>query len=224
MFSEWTSPQAVFQILKRVSVGQPCDITGIEDFRMIDACGGVQWPLASFDFRVSGFESETVRNNASSQTRNPKPETERRLFADGKFFHADGKARFIFEAPRAVPEPTSKEFPFVLLTGRGSSAQWHTGTRTGKSDVLRKLHPGNIYVEVSADDAAKLGIETGARVKVRSPRAEVIATAFIAPSIAPGQVFMPMHYAEVNNLTPWHVDPYSRQPSYKSCSVALSRV
>ena len=74
----------------------------------------------------------------------------RRLFADGKFFHADGRAKFIFESPRAVPEPVSKEFPFVLLTGRGTSAQWHTQTRTGKSDVLRKLHPKNIYVEISA--------------------------------------------------------------------------
>jgi assimilatory nitrate reductase catalytic subunit len=224
MFSEWTSPQAVFQILKRVSAGQPCDITGIEDFRMLDECGGVQWPLPSSEFGVSSFKLDAQRTgNSKSGTRYPKPETERRLFTDGKFFHADEKARFIFETPRPVPEPTSKEYPFVLLTGRGTSAQWHTGTRTGKSDVLRKLHPTNIYVEISAEDAAKLNIESGQRVRVRSPRAELMATAFIGPSVAPGQVFIPMHYAETNNLTLWHVDPYSRQPNYKSCAVAVSR-
>jgi anaerobic selenocysteine-containing dehydrogenase len=191
-----------------VSAGQPCDITGIEDFRMLDECGGVQWPLP---------------NNIERETKSAKPERERRLFADGKFFHADSKARFVFETPRPAPEQTSKEFPFVLLTGRGTSAQWHTGTRTGKSDVLRKLHPANIYVEISGEDAARLRIESGARVRVRSPRAEVIATAFVAPSVAPGQVFIPMHYAETNHLTLWHVDPYSRQPSYKSCAVAVCR-
>jgi anaerobic selenocysteine-containing dehydrogenase len=90
--------------------------------------------------------------------------------------------------------------------------------------VLRKLHPANIYVEISAEDAAKLRVENGARVNVRSPRGEVNATAIVAPSVAPGQVFMPMHYAETNNLTLWHVDPYSRQPSYKFCAVAISRI
>src|SRR6185503_14672432 len=44
MFQEWTSPESVFQILKRLSRGQPCDITGIRDYRMLDECGGIQWP------------------------------------------------------------------------------------------------------------------------------------------------------------------------------------
>ncbi len=112
----------------------------------------------------------------------------------------------------------------MLLTGRGSSAQWHTQTRTGKSDVLRKLYPARVYVEVSAEDASGLGIESGGRVRVRSPRGAVEAAVFVSPSVAPGQVFMPMHYAETNDLTLWHVDPYSRQPNYKSCAVRLERV
>jgi len=207
LFREWTSPEAVFQILKRVSAGQPCDITGIADYRMLDECGGVQWPLVE----VRGKQHE------------PPAANERRLFADGKFFHADGRARFIFEPPRPGPEPTSREFPFVLLTGRGTSAQWHTQTRTGKSDVLRKLHPARLYVEVSPEDAGRLGIESGARVRIRSARGEVEASAFVGTTVAPGQLFLPMHYVETNCLTLWHVDPYSRQPSYKSCAVALSR-
>lgn len=112
----------------------------------------------------------------------------------------------------------------MLLTGRGTSAQWHTQTRTGKSDVLRKLYPARIYVEVSAEDASALHLQSGARVRVRSLRGVVEATVFVAPSVARGQVFMPMHYAETNDLTLWHVDPYSRQPSYKWCAVALERV
>jgi anaerobic selenocysteine-containing dehydrogenase len=209
MFAEWSSPQAVFQILKRVTAGQPCDITGIDDFRMVEECGGVQWPWP---------EEEAARGEQKIF-----PAKERRLFAHGRFFHADGKARFVFEKPRSAPESTSAEFPLTLLTGRGTSAQWHTQTRTGKSDVLRKLAPEKIYVEISPEDAAQLDIESGQPVRVQSPRAEVTATAFVTASVAAGQVFMPMHYAETNNLTLWHVDPYSRQPSYKSCAVSVRR-
>ena len=39
---EWPLPEAVFGILKRVSRGQPCDISGIADYRMVEECGGVQ--------------------------------------------------------------------------------------------------------------------------------------------------------------------------------------
>ncbi|HMJ91990.1 MAG TPA: molybdopterin oxidoreductase family protein, partial [Candidatus Acidoferrum sp.] len=205
MFAEWTSPQAVFQILKRVSAGQPCDITGIEDYRMIDECGGVQWPWPKGKVIAKSVISNQSANDDSETlitdsliTDYSAPATERRLFEDGRFYHSDGRARFIFETPRAMPEPSSREFPLILLTGRGTSAQWHTQTRTGKSAVLRKLAPENIYVEVSPEDAAHLDIESGQRVRVRSPRGEVIAAAFITTTVAKGQVFMPMHYAETN--------------------------
>jgi len=41
MFSGWTSPEQVFRILKECSRGQPCDISGVRDYRMLDDCGGV---------------------------------------------------------------------------------------------------------------------------------------------------------------------------------------
>src|SRR6185369_2759112 len=93
---------------------------------------------------------------------------QRRLFEDGKFFTPDGRARFIFDEPRPVAEPTDSEFPFVLLTGRGTSAQWHTGSRTNKSDVLRALAPAKCYVEINPADAARLNIGSNDRVRVSS--------------------------------------------------------
>jgi assimilatory nitrate reductase catalytic subunit len=201
LFRKWNSPENVFQILKELSRGQPCDVTGIRDYRHIDAAGGIQWPLAKEKAEAG---------------------TERRLFEDGRFFHPDGKARFIFEAPRGLPEPSDKEFPFLLLTGRGSSAQWHTGTRTEKSDVLRKLRPDGIYVEINPQDAGRLKIAPQDKVRVRSRRGEVVATAFVTSTVQPGQVFIPMHYAETNQLTLAVFDPYSRQPGYKACAVELS--
>lgn len=203
LFSDWTSPEAVFQILKRVTRGQPCDITGITDYRMLDDAGGVQWPFPE------GAPAA--------------PEPERRLFADGAFFHADQRARFIFDPPTAVPEPAGGDYPFTLLTGRGSSSQWHTQTRTAKSAVLRRLAPSELYVELSPEDAGALGVSPNEWVEVRSRRGAVRARAFVTNTVKAGQVFIPMHYEEMNRLTFPAFDPHSRQPAYKACAVSIAR-
>ena len=56
-------------------------------------------------------------------------------------------------SPGRCPSRRAATFPFQLLTGRGSAAQWHTQTRTAKSDVLRKLYPRDPYVEINPADA-----------------------------------------------------------------------
>lgn len=201
LFPEWTSPQAAFQILKRLSAGRPCDFSGVRDFRHLDACGGIQWPWAQAG----------------------DPETERRLFEDGRFYHADGKARFIFEAPRELPEQTDAEFPFVLLTGRGSSAQWHTLTRTDKSAILKKLGPTKLHVEMHPDDARNLGLRNNSLAKVSSRRGELTARVAITATVQRGQVFIPMHDPATNRLTLAVFDPYSRQPGYKYCAVSVRK-
>jgi assimilatory nitrate reductase catalytic subunit len=201
LFKAWTSPAAVFQILKRCSAGMPCDITGVEDYAMLDRRGGIQWPLPA------GVELE---------------ENERRLFADGRFYHPDGKAKFLFEAPQPLPEPTSSSYPFALLTGRGASAQWHTQSRTQKSPVLQKLYPAEIYVEINPADAQRLCIQPDEWVYVSSKRGRVKARAVVMSTVQPGHLFMPMHYPETNQLTFPAFDPYSGQPAYKHCAVNIS--
>ncbi len=130
----------------------------------------------------------------------------------------------MWEEPRPVAEPTSEEFPFILLTGRGSSSQWHTQTRTSKSAILRTLYPEKPYVEISPADASALGVVADEWVVVRSARGAMEARAYVTPTVAPGQVFVPMHYARTNQLTKPSFDPYSRQPSYKSAAVGVRRV
>lgn len=206
MFRQWSSPEEVFQLLKKASRGQPCEITAIQDYQMIDSCGGIQWPCRS---------EELVGGDGSV------PAQERRLFADGRFYTRDGKARFVFEQPRVMPEPPDAAYPFLLLTGRGTSSQWHTNTRTAKSDVLRKLYPEACYVEIHPDDAQRLGLAPNTQARIRSRRASITATTFVTPTVQRGQLFMPMHYAETNQLTCPAYDPYSRQPSYKACAVQV---
>jgi len=202
MFRRWSSPEAVFQILKSLSAGQPCDFTGISDYPMLDRVGGIQWP-----FPAGG-------ENASA---------EQRLFEDGHFFHPDGKARFCFERPRPMPELPTQQFPFLLLTGRGSAAQWHTQTRTGKSAVLGKLYAEHAYVEISPTDASELSINSGQMVRVSSQRGSLQAKAVVTATVQPKQIFVPMHYSVTNLLTDAVFDPFSSQPAYKACAVRLDR-
>ena len=255
VFRHWTSPEAVFQILKEVTRGQPCDITGIESYQMIEAAGGIQWPYPDQSnerqrartsgnawrgaalARASGTRdlcskadptTKCIKRAApendparTTSTGSPGILTQRRLFEDGRFFHRNGRARFRFDPPTRAPELPDTEYPFFLLTGRGTSAQWHTQSRTAKSAVLRKLYPDQIYVEINPDDAKRLGIETAELVEVSSRRGRLEAVAFVTGTVAPGQVFIPMHYVATNELTFPAFDPWSRQPAYKSAAVKI---
>ena len=120
-----------------------------------------------------------------------------------------------------MPERPSERYPYLLLTGRATAAQWHTQTRTAKSAVLRQLAPQQFYVEINPEDAERENLRPNQRVLVESQRGSVKARVFITHSVQPGQVFMPMHYAETNQLTHAHFDPYSKQPSYKDCAVRI---
>jgi assimilatory nitrate reductase catalytic subunit len=206
LFSEWTGPEAAFQILKKISAGQVCDITGIRNYKMLDDCGGIQWPWSEDD-----------------QQKSSRPAQERRLFEDGRFFHESGRAKFLFEDPKPMPEAPCKKFPFVLLTGRGTVSQWHTETRTSKSPLLRKLYPSEPYVEIHPEDAIMLDIQPGEQVRVESRRGHAIVKAVVSAALQSGNVFMPMHNHQTNHLTLEHVDPMSRQPAYKDCAVQITK-
>ena len=240
MFADWTSPQVVFEKLKSLSRGQPCDFTGIRDYRMIAEHGGIQWPFCEkAGGKAGGREGESGRGGERERkgeqvsfSSSPPPSLSpslpssqhRRLFEDGRYYHADGRARFLFELPREMPEPPSKRYPYLLLTGRGTAAQWHTQTRTAKSSVLRRLGPPGVYVEINPHDARREGIVPSQDVIVESQRGRIRAKAFVTPTVQPGQVFIPMHYHTTNQLTHAHFDPYSKQPSYKDCAVRVRRV
>ena len=200
MFADWTSPEDVFRILQRLSAGQPCDITGIDGYAEVEGAGGVQWPKPTGSGHLA---------------------RERRLFEDGRFYHPDERARLLFVDPEPVPEPPRGRYRFTLLTGRGTSTQWHTETRTGKSAVLAKMSPREPYVEVHPDDADEAGIEAGQWIRVETRRGAVSARAQVTDSLQRGQLFMPMHYQATNKLTFAAFDPHSRQPAYKACAALI---
>jgi assimilatory nitrate reductase catalytic subunit len=202
LFAQWESPEAVFQILKPLTAGMPCDITGITDYRMLDETGGIQWPIPA----------------------GGPAQKHRRLFADGRFFFPDGRARFCFGSPREMPEPPGGEFPYQLLTGRGSAAQWHTQTRTAKSDILRKLYPQDPYVEIHPADAAALCLGGGQWAVVESRRGQARVRVVPTPTVPEGCLFLPMHDRSTNRLTDAVFDPASRQPAYKACAARVRAI
>ncbi len=206
MFGKWTHPEAAFKLIRDLTVDRPCDITGVDDYALIDQLGGIQWPFPA------SIDKSQVQDLQS-----------RRLFENGVYYTPNGKAKILFSPPAEMPEAPDSAYPFLMLTGRGTSSQWHTQTRTAKSDILKKLYSENVYLEIHPADARKLDLQEGDAVIIRSRRGEMTASAYLAPTVQQGQIFIPMHYREVNQLTHAAFDPHSRQPNYKACAVALSR-
>lgn len=203
MFREWSSPEAVFRILQRTSRGRPNDITGIDGYAMLRERDGVQWP-----YPETGADEEP----------------QRRLFADRRFFTPSGRARLLVDPVAPPPEEPDEHYPFLLLTGRGTVVQFHTQTRTGKVEMLRKLYPADLPVQIAPGDAQTLGVEEGEPVDVVSRRGRARATVTVTDEVCAGQVFLPMHYYETNNLTFPVFDPYSHQPGYKYAAVRVEKV
>ncbi|MBN7805453.1 molybdopterin-dependent oxidoreductase [Agrobacterium rosae] len=150
-----------------------------------------------------------------------------RFFADGKFFHADGKACFV---STALPQTsrTNADYPLTLNTGRIRD-QWHTMTRTGKSARLSS-HLAEPFVELHPRDAMDAGIESADLVEIESPLGKIIVRALVTERQARGNIFVPMHWndqfaanARVDRLVPSVTDPFSGQPASKNIAVTAHR-
>ena len=156
------------------------------------------------------------------------PPRDSRFFSAGRFYHADGRARFV-AAVAGVDRRTNWGFPFVLNTGRIRD-HWHTMTRTGKSARL-SAHLAEPFAEIHPADAAALKIGDADLVEVSDARgARVIVRALLTDRQARGNLFVPMHWsdetsalARVNALFPGRVDAVSGQPALKHTAVRLRR-
>ncbi|HJT89238.1 MAG TPA: molybdopterin dinucleotide binding domain-containing protein, partial [Bryobacteraceae bacterium] len=147
-----------------------------------------------------------------------------RLYQDGRFPTADGKARFFAVEWQPFPEQPGREYPFILNTGR-TVEHWHTRTKTGVVPALQTLSP-RAWLEMNPRDARRLKLKPHDRVSILSPRSRVDGVELrVTEIVAPGQVFMPFHFAETNSnrLTQSAFDPISREPNFKQCAVQVER-
>ncbi|HID23280.1 MAG TPA: hypothetical protein EYP14_12875 [Planctomycetaceae bacterium] len=122
--------------------------------------------------------------------------------------------------------PVDQEYPFILSTGRVLE-HWHTGTMTMKAEQLRRAQP-EAFVEIHPDDAEKLGVKSGDRVRITSRRGEATIKARVVDTPRPGMVFVPFHWSDddslINKVTIDAYDPGSKQPEFKICAVKLAKV
>ena len=144
-----------------------------------------------------------------------------RLFADGRFYHADGRARLVATRPRAPTFALDQEYPLVLNTGRIRD-QWHSMTRSGRSARLAS-HLAEPFVDMHASDALHFGLGDGTLVRVVSRWGRMVARLRTSGEIARGSIFVPIHWngsnasdARVGALVNPSVDPISGEPEFKN--------
>jgi len=148
------------------------------------------------------------------------PQGTARLFGDGRFHTADGRARFIAVTPQAPRMAPDAQHPLRLNTGRLRD-QWHTMTRTGKSARLAS-HDPEPGIALHPQDAARFGIADGTLVRIGGPQSTVLMRAGVSDAQRAGEIFAPMHWndryaarARINTLVTAHTDPHSGQPESK---------
>ena len=97
-----------------------------------------------------------------------------------------------------------------------------TGVQT--SSIASPLRRGET-LDLSPEDAGRLGITPGDQVRVTSRRGSVVVPARIDKGLRPGVVFMTFHYpdeAMSNVLTINAYDPKSGTAEFKACAVSVA--
>ena len=195
---DWGEPSAE-SVWNEFRVVAPWFAGGMS-YARLEALGGIQWPCPD-----EAHPGET-------------------------FLHAR-----LWEQPRGGPpapfsvvhhDPPSEQpdarFPLLLTTGRRLES-YNTGVQTGRYES--PLHAGET-LDISPEDAARIGIADGEIVSVTSRRGQVLAPARIDRALRSGIVFMTLHYPDAvatNALTIDVSDPKSGTAEFKACAVRVDR-
>lgn len=142
-----------------------------------------------------------------------------------KFSSADGLGHFFGIDYRPPAEVADEEYPFTLMTGR-LLFHYHTRTQTGRAKILHHEVP-EAYVQINTEDAARLNIKNGEKIRLRSRRGEAEAIARVTDEVGPGVLMMTMHFSgkgSVNQLTNTALDPMSKMPELKHSAVAVEKI
>lgn len=191
----------IFDEMKVLSKGQGrnLDISGMSH-DLIQQHNGIQWPM-----------------------REGEDDGYARLYSDGVFPTANGKANLMAMEYIENNEVPDKQFPFWLNSGRVVE-HFHTRTKTGKLGNLNKFSP-TAYMEINPDAAKDLGIRNMQYIRLVSRRGDAVVMAQLTQRVARDSVFIPMHYHDcVNRLSLGLLDPYSRQPAFKQCAIRIEHI
>jgi len=198
------------------------DFMGITRERLKKECG-IRWPAPTEDH--PGTNRRFVKGDDPLLDSGPYADTAI-LDGDIKFYTAPDFRATIWLRPAKPPaEPTDKDYPIVLSTGRVLE-HWHTGTMTMRADELRRAQP-ECYVEINPKDAKSYSIRTGDRIKITSRRGEAVVKACVVDVPRPGMIFVPWHWEDdpslINRVCIDAYDPGSKQPEFKICAVKIAK-
>jgi predicted molibdopterin-dependent oxidoreductase YjgC len=232
---KWSDAEGAFEHWKECSKGWLCDYSGMT-YAKLSRGSGIQWPCnkehprgaerlyADHLFPTSAERCETYGHDIETGAARTPQEYEAH----------DPQGRAILKAAHYSPpvEEPDEKYPFWLTTGR-VVYHWHTRTKTARSVELDEAAP-EPFVQISEQDAGRLGIQEDDMLEVASRRGSVRAPAKVG-GIEPGHLFIPFHYGywdeggdeharAANELTLTTWDPVSKQPQYKLAAVQLHKV
>jgi assimilatory nitrate reductase catalytic subunit len=154
-------------------------------------------------------------------------EPQQRLFADGRFYANDRKARFVAPEIPALRSETHHGRPLRLNTGRIRD-QWHTMTRTGMSQRLG-AHLPEPFVEIHPDDASRFGVIDDGFARVATDYGQCLLKVVVSARQQRGTLFAPIHWSEANAsaarvgaLVAPFTDPFSGQPESKATPASIT--
>jgi len=200
----YESAESIWNEHRESTRGRDLDITGLS-YSILEHAGPQQWPFAT------GSTQGAVR-----------------LYEDGLFPTPDGRAKFSAAAARPTAEKRDAHYPFSLTTGRLRD-QWHGASRTG---TLGRLfgHASEPVAELHPSDLARLRLNSGDLVTLKTRRGSIVVPAAASDSVAPAQAFVAMHWGSefmagpgINALTNGAFCPQSKQPELKHAAVKVTK-
>ena len=227
---KWHDPESAYRAWQECSRGRPCDYTEIT-YERLRAEGGVQWGgerlYADGRFFADPDECESYgKDLATGALMEP---------VEYRALNPEGKA-ILMAADHAPPsEEPGGDYPLTLTTGR-TIWHFHTRTKTARAPELQAAAP-DVWAELSAADAERLGVGEGDRVEVATPRGAIVAPVRVG-DVRDGVVFVPFHYGywdeagghapngrarAANELTITEWDPASKQPLFKTAACRVTR-
>jgi formate dehydrogenase alpha subunit len=149
--------------------------------------------------------------------------TDSPILYEKEFTLPGGLAHFAALPYKAPGDTADDEFPVILITGRRLQ-HYNSGTMTRRTGNVELVD--SEWLEIHPDDAARLWIETGDKVSVRSRVGRIETIARVTDRIEPGHVFTAFHFPEVrtNLLIGNSVDVNTSCPEYKVVAVDVRPV
>jgi predicted molibdopterin-dependent oxidoreductase YjgC len=170
-------------------------------YKRLEERGGIQWPCYDEQHPGESFLHSRLWERPIVGPRAPFSVVEHRLPVD----------------------KLDDQFPFRLTTGR-RLAEYNTGVQTGA--YASPTRRGET-IDLSPEDATRLGVDEGQRVRVRSRRGAVVVPVHVDQSLRPGLTFMTFHFPDdvaTNLLTIDATDPKSGTAEFKAAAVSIERV